>query len=327
MIGFEKLQGAGDAGENKNVEQLSRFRDIDESLQQTSAEILGSVFTPEVLADWEKMPMDRRALMLNDYYVKAGAALGIETKGVFVEDLWAEMGIGTQGYNTGDGVNHLDIRMVADPENLSELLFVLNHEMRHQIQKDAISAPERFPAITKEQRETWSENLAPGHYIDGNLDFEGYCKQPVEADADRFAQAVMDAYEDQLLSKTASQEAEMPEPLIYMEKSVLDGYEDLLTDGLNRMEMAAKLTEMDPKMAQTGEYGIQRRHLMDLKASLQHAAVEKAADAAFSGRALQLIERLDEGVSALDQQVTELAAARADRVLDHAARELARNGI
>ena len=58
---------------------------------------MGEIFTDEVISNWENLSVEERTAYLNEYYAQAGQALGIDTKGVYVADLYEMYGYGTQG--------------------------------------------------------------------------------------------------------------------------------------------------------------------------------------------------------------------------------------
>lgn len=159
---------------------------------ERAAEIMGEIFTDEVISNWENLSVEERESYLNEYYAKAGEALGINTKGVYVDDLWAKHGAGTRGVNAGDGYLGIDIRLVADPTELGQLLITTTHEMRHQLQNDALRNPDAFPDIPAETLEQWQYEF--NNYVDPSYDFEGYQSQAIETDARAFGEEVVNEF-------------------------------------------------------------------------------------------------------------------------------------
>lgn len=156
------------------------------------SEIMGEIFTDEVISNWENFSVEERASYLNEYYARAGEALGIDTKGVYVDDLWEKHGVGTRGINAGDGYLGIDIRLVADPTELKQLLITTTHEMRHQLQTDALRNPDAFPDISQETLDQWQYEFT--HYVDPAYDFEGYQSQAIETDARAFGEEVVNDF-------------------------------------------------------------------------------------------------------------------------------------
>ena len=66
----------------------------------------------------------------------------------------------------------IDIRLVADSSQLGELLNTTTHEMRHQLQTDALRNPDAFPDIPQETLDQWEYEFT--NYVDPSYDFEGY---------------------------------------------------------------------------------------------------------------------------------------------------------
>lgn len=63
------------------------------------------------------------------------------------------------------------------------LIQTVSHELRHAYQHEAIDHPTDY-MVSKETIEEWKNNF--DNYINSDTDFEGYRKQPVEADARDF---------------------------------------------------------------------------------------------------------------------------------------------
>lgn len=71
-----------------------------------------------------------------------------------------------------------------------EVLDTIVHELRHAVQHKAIEQ-DGYWDVDEERRAAWANNMAPGNYINPAVDFRGYTKQPVEADAATFAAQVL----------------------------------------------------------------------------------------------------------------------------------------
>lgn len=170
---------------------------------ETVADIMGEVFTDEVISNWENLSVEERAEYLNEYYAKAGEALGINAKGVYVDDLQAMYGAGVQGVNCGDGYLGIDITMVEDPSCLEDLLNTTTHEMRHQLQTDALNNPDAFPDIPAETLAEWQYEM--DNYNDGSYDFEAYESQAIEVDARAFGEEVVNDFIAEASNDTYSQ--------------------------------------------------------------------------------------------------------------------------
>ena len=77
---------------------------------------------------------------------------------------------------------NVDLLRDKDPRQVMETIM---HETRHAYQDFAINHPDKVSVDQKTIQE-WKYNF--DHYIPGELDFEAYFNQPVEADANDFAE-------------------------------------------------------------------------------------------------------------------------------------------
>lgn len=161
-----------------------------------TAAIMAEVFTEDVIANWTELSTETKSELLNEYYIRAGENMGIETKGVIVEPMYATSGYIMYGYNSGDGYIHINEYVLNDPSQLGEVLNTATHEMRHQLQSDVVDNPGAFSDISDEIVETWEYEL--NHYINPDYDFQGYCEQAIEGDANDFAENVLEEYQEEL---------------------------------------------------------------------------------------------------------------------------------
>lgn len=181
-----------------SFEDKSFISEIDETRVDETAEIMAEVFPEEVLSNWSELSLDEKTEKLNEYYIRAGENLGINTKGVIVEDMPTPSEPGTVifGYNSGDGYIHINEACVENPAYLGEVLDTATHEMRHQFQNDVIANPDAFSDIPTEVVETWEYEF--DHYINPDYDFQGYMEQAIECDARDNSENVMEAFKDKL---------------------------------------------------------------------------------------------------------------------------------
>ncbi len=187
--------------ESLDVELLEKkhfISEVDEMRVDETAEIMAEVFTEEVLTSWTEMSQEEKTEKLNEYYIKAGENLGIETKGVIVEPMPSEPGMIAFGYNSGDGYIHLNEEIVNDPDWLGQVLDTATHEMRHQFQSDVLASPERFPDIPKDVLAEWRYEMDPRNYINPDYDYEGYYNQTIERDAREYSANVLEAFTDKM---------------------------------------------------------------------------------------------------------------------------------
>ena len=74
-----------------------------------------------------------------------------------------------------------DLLLDSDPK---ELMQTIMHESRHAYQDFAINHPDKV-YMDNDTLKVWEDNFK--HYISPEFDYEAYCNQPVEKDADDFA--------------------------------------------------------------------------------------------------------------------------------------------
>lgn len=173
-------------------ENRQYLSEVDEVRADETAEIMAEVFTPEVVAGWAELSLEQKTAKFNEYYVKAGENLGIQTKGVIVEPMYSQPGMISFGYNSGDGYIHLNEAVVQDPEMLGQVLDTATHEMRHQFQTEVVAEPECFGDLPSDVVAQWQYEFA--NYISPDYDYQGYYEQAIEQDARSFADEVLQSY-------------------------------------------------------------------------------------------------------------------------------------
>ncbi len=185
--------------ELETFDNKSYLSEVDEVRVNETAEIMEDVFSEDVLANWSEMSLDEKSAKLNEYYIKAGENLGIDTKGVIVEPIPCETpGMISFGYNSGDGYIHLNEDVLSDPSQLGQVLDTATHEMRHQFQSDVLAAPQNFSDIPKDVLDIWDYEMKPWNYISPDYDYQGYYEQAIECDARDFSEDVLKSYMDKM---------------------------------------------------------------------------------------------------------------------------------
>jgi hypothetical protein len=174
----------------------SEAKEVDETLAEKASDVMAEVFDEKTINEWGTMSMEEREAKLSEYYSELGNALGIDAKGVIVEDCSTTVGAGVLGYNSGDGYLHIDCQNLEDPSKLLDVLNTTTHEARHQLQSEAIPDPSRFPEISPSLIAEWEHNMQ--NYDSGEFGYEGYYNQGVEVDARVFAADVINGYKDKL---------------------------------------------------------------------------------------------------------------------------------
>lgn len=171
-------------------------KEVDETLTEKASDAMSEVFDQRTISEWGTMSMEEREAKLSEYYSKLGESLGIDAKGVIIEDCSATVGEGVLGYNSGDGYLHIDFNNLEDPSKLIDVLNTTTHEARHQLQNEAIADPDRFPEISPSLIKEWEHNMQ--NYDTGEFGIEGYYNQGVEVDARAFAADVINGYKSKL---------------------------------------------------------------------------------------------------------------------------------
>lgn len=171
-------------------------KEADETLTEKASDVMAEVFDKNTISEWGTMSMEEREAKLSEYYSRLGEALGINAKGVIVEDCSQTVGEGVLGYNSGDGYLHIDGKNLEDPSKLLDVLNTTTHEARHQLQSEAIADPSKFPEISPSLISEWEHNMQ--NYDQGEFGFEGYYNQGVEVDARAFAGDVINGYKNKL---------------------------------------------------------------------------------------------------------------------------------
>lgn len=184
--------------ESTGIEMFEKqyISEVDEIRVNETADIMAEVFSEDVIANWGEMSLDERTDIINEYYIKAGENLGIETKGVIVEPMYSDSGITTMGYNSGDGYIHINEAVLEDPSMLGQVLDTATHEMRHQFQTDVLANSNAFSDIPDPVMDTWDYEFR--NYISAEYDYEGYYNQAIECDARDFADNVLESYMDKM---------------------------------------------------------------------------------------------------------------------------------
>lgn len=181
------------------LENRRYINEIDEVRVAETAEIMADVFSEDVLNCWSDMTLNEKTLKLNEYYIRAGENLGINTRGVIIENMSCdEPGMTLFGYNSGDGFIHLNASVVNDPTQLRQVLDTATHEMRHQFQNDVIASPEKYTGLPQHILARWAYELNPNNYISPDYDYEGYYGQAIECDARDFSENVLISYSEKM---------------------------------------------------------------------------------------------------------------------------------
>lgn len=167
-------------------QEQTEFKDAREYKVAECAEIAKQHFSYEVLCEWEKYPMEKRVEVVNNYVQDVGKELGANVKEVVVEHL-----SDAYGYNKGDGIVHLNIKLLKDPALLVKLIDTAAHETRHQFQFEAVQNPEKYGLDDATAKE-WKVGLE-NYTTCGATKYDpwGYFYNPVETDARFFGESMV----------------------------------------------------------------------------------------------------------------------------------------
>ena len=122
---------------------------------------------------------------VKEFVLKLADTMGVELEGVLVEDDMPDKTLGLfqdQGY-----VSINAVIMEADPERI---LMTIVHELRHGVQYQSCLAGKDHWGFSTETKAIWYYNW--NHYI--NEPYSIYVLQPLEYDANTFANAVIQSY-------------------------------------------------------------------------------------------------------------------------------------
>lgn len=188
-----------EVSESESLGSIEYLSEVDEIRVNETAEIMTDIFTKDVLTSWPEMSIDDKTAKLNEYFIKAGKNLNIETNGVIIESIPSnDPNSITLGYNSADGYIHINYDVLKDPSQLGDILDTATHEMRHQFQADALENPLTFSDIPRDILDQWQYEWTPGNYISAEYDLQGYYEQEIECDARYFAESVMKSFADKM---------------------------------------------------------------------------------------------------------------------------------
>lgn len=190
------LFGASGYDTQTEMPETQETREYNESTERKAAEVMAEVFDQETLEKWTYMDAQERQAKLEEYYYKLADVLGIPPTELVIADLNPE---GYEGFTFGcfvpdTGEIYIDYRIFENPEMLGQTLSTLTHETRHQFQQNVVENPDRYPDVPQRLVEVWTNNMPPpsSNYKDADTyGFETYYSQPIEVDAESFAQGTM----------------------------------------------------------------------------------------------------------------------------------------
>lgn len=162
--------------------KLSEFCDITEFEDRTSWAVENFI-TRDCTRDvpYEYASLDLREGYMQDFHDNFSEFSGYSDNLNFRTDMgYNELG----AFNPETKQIDLNARLLADADP-REVMTTIMHESRHAFQDFAINHPEQV-TVSPQTIEEWKHNF--DHYISPEFDFEAYVSQPVEADANAFAE-------------------------------------------------------------------------------------------------------------------------------------------
>lgn len=164
----------------------------DQEMIQKSQDLIRDCFGNEVVERMRNASNAERIAMMSDFSQKLAAMYGLDID-VDVQ-IWDNINR-WGGYHWEKRKAEFNIRVLTVDANdprfegwVREVLDTIIHELRHAVQHKAIQEA-GFWNVDDQRRQTWANNMA--NYIKPEVDFKGYVKQPIEADAATFAAQVM----------------------------------------------------------------------------------------------------------------------------------------
>ena len=123
-----------------------------------------------------------RAAYMEDFYDKFSEFSGYNSKLVFENKPYGNWG----AYNPENNTISVNEKLLyyEDPE---ELMKTILHESRHAYQQYAVDYPDKV-TVPEETIDLWRENM--DNYISPELDYEEYVNQPIEVDANSYAEDI-----------------------------------------------------------------------------------------------------------------------------------------
>ena len=111
------IEGVNETPEDAEVREITNSEGVEYSEEdlervETASAIMQEIFTDEVISNWENFSVEERMQYLNEYYTSLGEALGVNTKEIYVADLYEQCGYGVVGVSHGNGVIGVDISVL-----------------------------------------------------------------------------------------------------------------------------------------------------------------------------------------------------------------------
>lgn len=157
---------------------------IDEvEMKKGCIEVVKDFYDNNLDMDYQEQGLEGRAFISNSFYECVKEQMSINADLKFTPMSPNDAG----GFDSRTNTIELNSNYLEKGE-CDDLLNTILHESRHAFQQKAINSPDTV-SIKGNLIEVWKDNFK--NYIPPQFDFEAYESQPIEADANYFADSVM----------------------------------------------------------------------------------------------------------------------------------------
>ncbi len=174
-------------------EAMVQMNSTDEEMIAVSKNIIREFFGSDIYETVRCMKNTERIDLMARFANRLAKEYGLDTD--IDVDIYELENCGRYIFSENKAVFNISLLMV-DKNNkyfeycVQEVIETIFHELRHAVQWKAVNSNDSRN-FDEETLKAWSDNFF-GNYIDPDVDFSGYSKQPVEADAMTFAAQIME---------------------------------------------------------------------------------------------------------------------------------------
>ncbi|MAT42802.1 MAG: hypothetical protein CL609_10700 [Anaerolineaceae bacterium] len=190
---FQKAEDEAVNGVNFSEEEPAYQNFVKDAFVDYFKSLKRSINELKFKRNWRNANQKQKLAMLNEFQNMLSNEYNIPPIPVSVEELEDSGDNDYRGrYSRESKTINIDIENFEN-DNPVKIFETMAHESRHAMQHYYVEHPDQaHPFINSEQLINWEENFE--NYISGSDDFEGYWKQPIEADARQFATIIMDDF-------------------------------------------------------------------------------------------------------------------------------------
>jgi hypothetical protein len=183
---FMRDGGKSGISPEKFADQINTHEIQEYKIDECSS-VAEKYFTPEVLTNWNKMSIDQRSNVYEQYAHDICKSLNVTDNGIqYVKSdkYW--------GANSGTGVIYLNTSLLSDPNNVLKAIDTIAHEERHQFQSEAIKNTDQYSMVDTGTLKEWriAENIYPTQET-SKYDPWGYRYNPLEMDSRHFGESIV----------------------------------------------------------------------------------------------------------------------------------------